>query len=73
MSHEGAITILVFAVLLVLYLRHNRHVTKYPEKLTCGTCTGGGKITDTTWLGRTVRGECPECHGDSWAPRRRNG
>lgn len=73
MSQETAWAALVAVVLVIVLLRHHRHVRRYPLRLTCRTCTGSGVITDTTLLGTTVKGPCPDCKGDAWTPRRRSG
>lgn len=69
MNH-AELVLLVLGALGILWIRHNRHVEKYPEKLTCGHCGGSGKITDSTWFGTPVRGTCPKCDGSAWSPRR---
>lgn len=62
------------AVVAALWLRHEWHMWRYPER-GCRTCGGSGKATDKDILGRKVIGQCRTCVGrgrPSTVPRRRS-
>lgn len=64
--------LIIGVVLVVMYLRHQWHVRRYPERAHCRRCEGAGKITSTDLWGRAVRGDCPHCGGQAWVARRRS-
>lgn len=70
-ADRGTVTALVAAVLAILWLRHQWHLRRYPERLKCHHCKGTGKITSENMWGTAVRGVCPSCGGTAWIPRRR--
>lgn len=67
--NRGAVAAIAIAGLAVLLLWHQWHKHRYPERLKCTHCKGSGKITSRNLVGRTVRGTCPRCGGDSWGDR----
>ena len=75
MSGETLIGLAVASGLLYWWVRHLRHLAKYPE-IGCPRCHGAG--WHTVWIfhvrslrPRKVRGHCPKCHGKAWQDRRR--
>ena len=64
------LVMLLIVVAAGLWVRHEWHVRRYPQRLKCRTCGGSGSISSKDMFGRKVKGPCPECKGKAWVNRR---